>query len=62
MLLWHCQLVLESPLCFAVLPLVSDSLLGRPQSISIVICGSPLTSLMQDQRARLLHEAWLMNL
>ena len=38
--------------CYAVLPLVFDDWLGRPPSTSIVICVSPLLSLMQDQKGK----------
>ena len=39
-------------LCYALLPLVFDLYYRRPPSTSIVICISPLVSLMQDQREK----------
>ena len=41
-------------LCFALLPLVFDYLRGEANT-SIVICVSPLTSLMMEQRTRFSH-------
>ena len=38
-------------LCYALLPLVFDSLRGSPHN-SIVLCVSPLTALMADQRQK----------
>ena len=40
----------EKSLCYALLPFVFDSLLGRPPSTFIVICISTLVLLMQDQK------------
>ena len=40
--------------CFALLPLVFDRLRGEKMA-SVVICVSPLTSLMMEQRARFSH-------
>ena len=37
-------------LCFALLPLVFDYLRGEANTSIIVICVSPLTSLMMEQR------------
>ena len=42
-------------LCFVLLPLVFDRILGR--SGSIVLCISPLTSLMMEQRGKI-YGAW----
>ena len=43
-------------LCFALLPLVFDFLLyGGAKSTSIVVCVSPLTALMMDQRSKFTH-------
>ena len=41
-------------LCFALLPLVFDYLRGEANT-SIVICVSPLTSLIMEQRRRFSH-------
>ena len=41
-------------LCFALLPLVFDYLRGEANT-SIVICVSPLTSLMMEQKMRFSH-------
>ena len=41
-------------LCFALLPLVFDCLRGEVKA-SIVVCISPLTSLMMEQRTRFSH-------
>ena len=38
-------------LCYALLPPVFDSLLGRKQT-SIALCVSPLTALMMEQRSK----------
>ena len=41
-------------LCFALLPLVFDCLQGK-DNVSIVVCISPLTALMMEQKARFSH-------
>ena len=41
-------------LCFALLPLAFDYLRGEANT-SIVICVSPLTSLMMEQKTRFSH-------
>ena len=41
-------------LCFALLPLVFDCLRGK-DNVSIVVCISPLTALMMEQKARFSH-------
>lgn len=41
-------------LCFALLPLVFDYL--RKQTGSIVLCVTPLTSLMMEQKAKFTHQ------
>ena len=38
-------------LCYAMLLIVFNILLGRPSNTSIVVCVSPLVALMQDQKA-----------
>ena len=42
-------------LCYALLPLVFDSLLGREKGTSIVLIISPLTAIMMEQRDKYLH-------
>ena len=37
-------------LCYALLPIVFDYLLGRKQGTSIVVCTFPLTALMMEQK------------
>lgn len=37
-------------LCYALLPIVFDFVRGRPPNSSIVLCVSPLISLMVDQK------------
>ena len=37
-------------LCYALLPIVFDFVRGRPLNSSIVLCVSPLISLMVDQK------------
>ena len=42
-------------LCYALLPLLFDKLLCREDGTSIVICISPLTAIMMEQRNKYVH-------